>query len=241
MIEISTNTVAEIVTKNYKAADIFKKYNIDFCCGGKISLQRVCEKKKIDYEQISFELGNLDNSLSASQNYNNWDLDFLLDYVVNVHHKYVSENTPLIIQYTEKVARVHGKEHPENIEIDKLFKEISSELLPHMEKEENVLFPFVKQLFEANKYKHELERPFFHSAQNPIKAMEMEHENAGEIFEKIKKLSNSFTPPEDACNTYRVLYAKLEEFESDLHTHIHIENNIVFPKAIILEKNIFVK
>jgi regulator of cell morphogenesis and NO signaling len=147
----------------------------------------------------------------------------------------VIENIPLIIQYSDKVARVHGENHPETVEINKLFHEVAIELSAHMQKEEMILFPFIKTMSKAKKEGTPMPAPPFGTVNNPIRMMEAEHENAGDIFKQIDKLSNNYTPPLAACNTYRVLYAKLQEFENDLHKHIHLENNILFPKAIQLE------
>ena len=236
METINKKTVAEIVSGNYKSADVFKKYGIDFCCGGGVSVAEICKKKNLDFQEVEKELLAIDSQIPMSHDFNNWELDFLADYIVNTHHKYVSENIPLIIQYSDKVARVHGQNHPENIEINTLFYEVANELLAHMQKEERVLFPYIRAMAKAKKENTALPSPHFGTVQNPVRMMEHEHENAGNIFKKIAALSNNYTPPNGACNTYRVLYAKLKEFENDLHQHIHLENNILFPKAIEMER-----
>ena len=166
------------------------------------------------------------------------DLGFLIDHIVNVHHTYVSESIPLISQYANKVAKVHGHHYTDLHEINKLFHEVAEELLTHMQKEERILFPFIKQLVKAKKEGIIPVPPPFGTVSNPIQMMEHEHDNAGDVFKTIAILTNDFTPPEGACNTFRALYSKLEEFEQDLHQHIHLENNILHPKAIALEKNI---
>jgi regulator of cell morphogenesis and NO signaling len=230
------NTVAEVVTYNIKTADIFKKHGIDFCCGGGISIKKACEKKNISYTELEQELSLVNNPVSNAYNYDNWKLDFLVDHIENIHHSYVEENTGLVLQYAAKVAKVHGHHYTEVVEINKLFIEVAQELAAHMKKEELILFPFIKQLVKADKEGLKVNQPHFGTVNNPIAMMEEEHENAGDIFKDIKKLSNNFTPPEGACNTFKALYAKLDEFEQDLHQHIHLENNILFPKAILLEK-----
>jgi regulator of cell morphogenesis and NO signaling len=231
------STVAEVVTNNIKTADIFKKHGIDFCCGGGISIKKACKKKNISYTELELELSLINNPVSNAYNYDNWKLDFLVDHIENIHHSYVEENTGLVLQYAAKVAKVHGHHYTEVVEINKLFIEVAQELAAHMKKEELILFPFIKKLVQAEKDGVKANRPHFDTVNNPIAMMEDEHENAGDIFKEIKKLSNNFTPPEGACNTFKALYAKLEEFEQDLHQHIHLENNILFPKAILLEKN----
>ena len=230
------NTVAEVVTSNIKTADVFKKHGIDFCCGGGISIKKACEKNNVSFSELEKELSKINNNISNAYNYDNWKLDFLVDHIENIHHSYVVENTPLVLQYAAKVAKVHGHHYTEVVEINNLFIAVAQELASHMKKEELILFPFIKQLVKADKEGVKANQPHFGTVNNPIAMMEEEHENAGDILKEIKKLSNNYTPPEGACNTFKALYAKLEEFEQDLHQHIHLENNILFPKAILLEK-----
>ena len=141
----------------------------------------------------------------------------------------------MIIQYSDKVAKVHGHHYVEVVKINELFHEIANELNQHMKKEEMILFPYIKQIAEAKKNGTPLSSAPFGTVKNPIKMMEHEHDSAGDIIKEIAKLSNNFTPPESACNTFRALYSKLEEFQNDLFQHIHLENNILYPKAIKLE------
>ena len=239
MENIEDKTVAEIVTKNIKTADIFKKNGIDFCCGGNVKLQDICNKKGVDFNKIKEDLNNIGNQTSSpAENYNSWDLDFLTDYILNTHHKYVIEANELVIQYSDKVAKVHGHHYTEVVEINKLFHSLANELKMHMHKEEMILFPYIKDLAIAQKNKTKIIPPAFSTIQNPINMMEAEHDDAGDILKSIAKLSNNFTPPEGACNTFRALYANLEEYQNDLFQHIHLENNILFPKAIKLEKEL---
>lgn len=231
-------TVADIVTENIKTAHVFKKYGIDFCCGGGITLENACAKNNVDQTVLEKELLKVNTVVDAMHDYDSWKLDFLIDYIINIHHTYVNEGLPILSQYANKVAKVHGQHYPEVIEINKLFHEVANELLTHLKKEEQVLFPFIKQLVEAEKEGDLDGLPPFGSVNNPIKMMEHEHENAGDIFKEIAKLTNNYTTPEDACNTFKALYAKLDEFEQDLHRHIHLENNILHPKAIALEKKL---
>ncbi|MCP4460343.1 MAG: iron-sulfur cluster repair di-iron protein [Cytophagales bacterium] len=229
-------TVGELVAEDYRKADIFKKYGIDFCCGGNRSLKETCEKEGISVDAVSQELAAIDDIIDRpSQNYNNWELDFLVDYIVNTHHIYVHEAIPVLEAYSTKVARVHGSNHPEVIEIANLFQAISEELQMHMHKEEVMLFPAIKKMVKDKNNNQPISSSPFGSISNPINMMEQEHESAGGNLKAISELSNEFTPPEEACATYQVLFAKLQEFENDLHQHIHLENNILFPKAIKLE------
>lgn len=231
-------TVGEIVSSDYRKAEVFKKYGLDFCCGGKKSLSKACREKGIDIVELEKDLNAVEQQVSSpSQDYNNWELDFLVDYIVNTHHSYVLRAMPVIFEYTQKVAKVHGERHPEAVEIASKFLMVVDELNRHMMKEENVLFPYIKILVSNKKKNVSMDPSPFGTIQNPINMMDLEHEEVGNIMEEINNLSNGYTPPADACTTYKLAYAKLKEFEDDLHQHIHLESNILFPKAIELEKS----
>ena len=237
MENIDEKTVAEIVTENIRTADVFKKNGIDFCCGGHVSVQEICAKKGVDYSKLKEEILNIGKTPSSGHDFNSWDLEFLADYIENTHHKYVTEANQLIIEYSDKVASVHGHHYTETVKINRLFHELANELTMHMQKEEQILFPIIRNIAKAKKdgssFSHSVG-----SIQQPIKMMEEEHTGAGDILKKIAELSNNYKPPVDACNTYRALYSKLEEYQNDLFQHIHLENNILFPKAIIFEQEL---
>ncbi len=234
---IKNETIAELVAKDYRKAEVFKKFGIDFCCGGKRTPEDVCREKQIDFNELREALAKTEQTSSsgADMNFNDWELDELVDYIINVHHKYVRENIPLLQEFTGKVSRVHGTAHPEVVKIAEIFAAVAQEMTQHMMKEEHILFPYIKQLVVAEKNRRPMGAPPFSSVENPIRMMESEHDHAGNLVKQIRQLSNEFTPPENACNTYQVTYHKLREFEEDLHKHIHLENNILFPKAIALE------
>lgn len=232
-----TPSIGELVARDWRKAEVFKKYNIDFCCGGKSTVEEACSKKGIDPAMVQMELKEIEGrSSSNSHNFNSWELDFLIDYIVNNHHKYVAEAMPFLDELSIKVARVHGDRHPELLAIRQHTEEIIQELTMHMRKEELILFPFIKQIVAADRERRSLATPPFGSIANPIGMMEEEHTMAGNLLELIETLSDQFTPPADACMSYRVLFAKLEEFQQDLHQHVHLENNILFPKALNLEE-----
>jgi len=234
--DYSHKTIAEIVTKDIRTAKIFRKYGIDFCCGGKKPVAEVCAQKNIDVNTIMAELVTSGTDRDGgSANADKWELDFLTGYIVNFHHSYVKESIPTIRLWAEKVAKVHGDHNPETIRIAHLFIEIADELTAHMFKEENVLFPYIVDLVNARKNGQPAVMRGFGTVVNPIRMMEHEHETVGNWFKEIETLSANFTPPEYACNTFRALYSALKEFEDDLFLHIHLENNILFPKAIALE------
>lgn len=232
-------TIGELVARDFRKAQVFKKLGIDFCCGGKKTLTEVCSKKGLDIHKVEAELAIIDQQpAAAGQNFNNWNLDFFCDYIINTHHNYVRESIPFLSEMSQKVARVHGGGHPELIKVAEVFAAIASDLSMHLMKEENILFPYIKEMVEAQKAGRSLPASQFGEVANPIKVMEMEHEGAGEDLSEIRQLTNDYQIPAEACASYRILFQKLEEFENDLHQHVHLENNILFPKALELEKTL---
>jgi regulator of cell morphogenesis and NO signaling len=232
-------TLGQIAAKDLRKAQIFKKYGMDFCCGGKKTVKEACKEKGLDVTKIEQELQQADKLPAARPlPYNEWNLDFLADYIVNTHHSYVKKNLPDIKAYAEKVMKVHGNRHPELLPIYQLVEEVYSELMAHMVKEEKVLFPYIKELVAAGNNAQPLHAAHFGSVQNPINMMEMEHEMVGKNLAQIRELTNNYLLPEDACASYSLLYRMLDEFEEDLHLHIHLENNILFPKAFEIEKQL---
>lgn len=236
MKTLKQKTVADLVTENIKTAHIFKKHGIDFCCGGGISIESACEKNGIDFKALEEELSKALSENDRTYNYKSWAPGFLTDHIINIHHTYVEENSSLLLQYADRVMKVHGHHNTELVEINDLVKRVVGELASHMKKEELILFPFIKKMVAAQKEDIKLSRPAFGTVDNPIAMMEEEHDAAGELFREIAELSNNYSPPGHACNTYNAFYAKLEEFENDLHLHVHLENNILFPKAKAMEK-----
>ncbi|MBS1550415.1 MAG: iron-sulfur cluster repair di-iron protein [Bacteroidetes bacterium] len=231
-------TIGEMVAEDFRTAAVFKKFGIDFCCKGNRSIEEACEPKNINPKDIYAAIENMNATQESSGDFNSWPLDLLADYVEKVHHSYVAEKTPVLLQFLNKVSRVHGDRHPELIEIYQLFEDSAQDLAAHMKKEELILFPFIKKMMHAEKNNLELDNPHFGTVENPVAMMKHDHEMEGERFRQIAELSDNYQFPEDACNTYRVTYQMLEEFENDLHKHIHLENNILFPKAVELEKKL---
>lgn len=230
--------VGELVAEDYRKAGVLRNYGIDFCCGGKRSLSEACGRKGVDPEQVSAELLALDNEGGAADDrYTEWEPDFLISYIEENHHRFVRTKVPEISAYAQKVAKVHGGHHPEVVEIAHTFLKLSDELLDHLEKEEQVLFPYIRKMTEAQRKQQQPERPVFGRVENPVNMMQHEHDEAGTAMAKIRELSSDFTPPEDACMTYRVLYQNLAAFEEDLHKHVHLENNVLFPRALKMEQS----
>jgi regulator of cell morphogenesis and NO signaling len=231
--EILSKTLAQIVKDNHKAAAIFEKYNLDFCCKGKRSLQAACDERNLPTGTIVKELDIvLNTDEPGTIDFNKLSLTALADHIVSVHHDYTRRALPQIFHYLQKVSFKHGDRHNELRAIFEKFSELRDEMELHMEKEELVLFPRIKELENAvsNGQNNAIR------LQIPIMVMEDEHEHAGNLLKEIRHLSNDHNPPADACTTYRLSYAALQAFEEDLHRHIHLENNILFPRAIKLSE-----
>lgn len=235
--ETTERTVGSYVADNYKAAGVFQKYGIDFCCGGGQSVDAACAKHGVDTAALLGELDAL-NGEAAGAEYKDMPLDQLVDHIVDTHHAYIVRTVPNITAFANKVAEVHGARHPEVIEIRDTFLALANELQQHMFKEENILFPYIKRLAATKSAGSNIAASQFGTIQNPIGMMESEHDSAGNAAARISALSSDYTPPEDACTTYRVLYQELQDFEQDLHLHIHKENNILHPRAIAMEQEL---
>lgn len=226
---LSGLSVGEIVANDFRAAAVFKNAGIDYCCGGKKGLTESCEEKGINPATIVKELVELESDpVNPALNFREWELGFLCDYIMNTHHKFVLKNLPDLVFYTGKIASVHGEHHPELIEISRLFVKINEELLQHLKNEEEVLFPAIKAVLAGASEEHKA------TVISEITRMAGEHEFAGGAMDSISELSNHYLVPEDGCNTYSVTYKLLQEFEDDLHVHVHLENNILYLKALAI-------
>jgi len=217
-------TVGEWVAEDFRSASIFKDAGIDFCCGGDKNVTDACNEKNIDPLDIEEKLVALENQAHAQAlDFKNWPISFLCDYIVNIHHSYVKKNLPDLKFYTQKIADVHSEHHPELINVASLFSKLFTELSEHLQNEEEKLFPAVKNIQPDSA---DNQTAFFNSE---LEHLISEHESAGEILHQIQKLTGNYLIPDDACNTYRLTMNLLSEFEDDLHVHIHLENNILFP------------
>jgi len=229
-----SETLGEIASKDLRKAEVFKKLGLDFCCGGKKSLEDACSEMGLDVDIVKTELENVSQTQSTtpSHDFSSWPLSFLSDYIVNVHHSYVTQNMPVLLDLSQKVAEHHGASNPELKKVYDKVDEMFCELKVHLKKEENILFPYIKQLENAN---GSPVAKAFASVQQPVSVMEHDHDIVGNLAKEIRELTNNYSLPATACNSYALLYKKLEEFEDDLHVHIHLENNILFPKVIEME------
>jgi regulator of cell morphogenesis and NO signaling len=231
MRNVENETVGDVVAQDYRAADVFEKYGIDFCCGGNISVAEACRQRGVNSQEVERDLAAaLAEPREAGQDYDKWELPDLATHIEKTHHAYLKENTSSLQAYAEKIAQVHGANHPEVIKISVLFQKMAAELMAHLREEEEVLFPAIRKAV-AMKKEGAASAQDLESMRNTLKTLTHEHDAVGAAVHEIRHLAQDYTVPADACNTFMVTYRKLKEFEDDLHKHVHLENNILFPKA----------
>jgi len=227
-LDSNSQTVAELAIMHPAALAVFTRYNIDYCCGGNRSLEEACNRVGLNPEKIRQEIFNAPvHQSSVPSRVEQWSTSLLADYIVQNHHAYVRTAIPEIEALLEKVCAAHGEDNIELLNIQQDFYDLAEELLNHMSKEEMAVFPALKRLEAAGFSEH----PLADTLKTPISMMEHEHTIAGDLMKSIRNLSNHYTVPEFACPTYRATYKKLKQFDDDLMTHVHLENNILFPKA----------
>ena len=227
----SENKVSDFVNKYQDhAIEIFNKSGIDFCCGGAKTLKVACEEKTLNHDQILNDLISHSEKPSKTdlKDWAQLSLTDLVNHIETIHHRYLDEALPKLTESMAKVLSAHGKNHPELLELEKNIEALRFDLEPHMMKEEQVLFHMIKDL-EGSTANGGCPCD---SLENPIKRMIQEHDSVAEILQKINAVTNNYSPPEDACETYKYLFKKLKEVESDTHLHVHKENNLLFPKAL---------
>lgn len=234
-----SETVGQITAKDLRKAEVFRKYGIDFSCGGKKTVREACKEKGIDATKVEQELQQPIQSITKNQtNYNEWSLDFLTDYIINIHHNYAKKHLPEIQNYANKVAQVHNQEHPELNEIRGFVQKLNDELSAHLVAEENDTLVVVKKISQANNSGETYSKEDSQGFASRLDNAEKQHSNFDTIFKEIRVLSNDFSLPEDACASYEVLFKMLQEFEADLQLQMHLKNNILFPRTIEMEKGL---
>lgn len=233
-----SKTVRELAVEIPNATRVFEQFGIDYCCGGKRPLSEACSAAKLPLEEVAKALSAAaTNSGSDQGNLQSGSLAELIDHIVKTHHKFTREESARLKKLLDKVCNVHGQNHPELLDIRQTFLGLDQELMLHMMKEENVLFPYIVRTEEAS-FQNDPPLPApFGTVQNPVRMMMQEHDGAGEALRHIRQASRDFTAPDDACISYQTLYQALAGFEADLHQHIHLENNILFPRAIEMEES----
>ncbi len=237
MDKIEEKSVGEIVAGDYRAARVFEAHKIDFCCNGGRGIQEAAKEKDLDWHALVEEINKaIEGRPEEQPDFRSMPLDALADYIVKTHHQYAERQIGVVRPYLEKICQVHGKNHPELFRIKDIFYKISGVIITHQKKEEIMLFPFIKRLVKVHENREAFKNNTSATVKGPVSMLTDEHEEQGAAFRKIAGLSNDYTPPEDACNTYVATLNLLQDFERDLHKHIHLENNILFPKALELER-----
>ena len=241
-INIDKNSfVSDIVSQDYRTANVFRKYDIDFCCGGKWALGLICEMNGLNFDSIKKELENSVRTiqLSNSLRFDQWSTDFLTEYLVNVHHQYLREALPEIREHLNHFVEGHVEKYPHLTEILKQFNYISKDILPHLQQEEEILFPYIRQISHAYESKESYASLLVRTLRKPVEdVMHHEHDIVSKVLKHLRELTNDYTPPEDACVSHRVAFSMLKELDNDLVQHIYLENNILFPKAVAMEKEL---
>jgi regulator of cell morphogenesis and NO signaling len=229
-------TVRDIVANDFRAAAVFQRHGIDFCCKGNRTVEDACRDGGVKAEGVLQEVANAVAAPAAGgPRFNSWDLGMLAAYIVANHHGFVRQAIPALLTNTQKIAGVHGGSHPELHEVAAIFEGVAEEMTSHMMKEEEILFPYIAGLAVASRTDSGAPSAPFGTVRNPIRMMEAEHESVGDAMARIRELTAGYRVPDEACTTYRVCLQELEAFERDLHEHVHLENNILFPKAASLE------
>lgn len=227
--------LADIVTNDPRTAPVFDRLGLDYCCQGHRTLRDATLEQHIAVSEVIDELNSLGPKPDHGSQAGWLDLSSLIQHIVTNHHRYVREHQPILQGWLDKLVSRHGTRHPELGEIRAVFAALSAELLQHMAKEENILFPYIEMLWAARSAGRTPEPSPFGTIANPIRSMENEHQHAGDLLARLRSLTGDYRPPADGCTTYGVCFAELARFEADLHQHVHLENHILFPRAMALE------
>lgn len=238
-MDLRNKNVGEIVAENFSTASVFYKYGIDFCCHGQVPLGEACEKAGTDVATVISAISETGTNSGKGIPFSSWPLDLLIDYVLKIHHRGIRKNGPVLLELIDKVRKQHGSNHPELDELYRLVSVSLDELENHLQKEENVLFPYLIELFDASEKGLKIPPMHCGTIANPIRVMHMEHESEGNRYFHIREITNNFEVPQDGCDTYRLMMSELRKFMEALFEHIHIENNILFPKSMELERMMF--
>jgi regulator of cell morphogenesis and NO signaling len=233
-----THKIADLAIANQGATRVFEKLGIDYCCGGSRTIIEACHDSNIPVQDVLNSLEEASRNAGPVSEMRDWKLESMTSlaaYIVDKHHFYTKMELTRLTRLVAKVCDRHSANHPELIELQELFSNLKQELIPHMLKEEQVLFPYIARMEEAVENRQAIPMPFFGTVKHPVGMMSLDHDNAGELLRGIRRLANNFEPPDDACLSYKTLFKAFEDFEADLHQHIHLENNILFPRAIEFE------
>ena len=231
-MKFKNKTLGEIVADNFRASQVFQRYNIDFCCAGKRGFIEACIAAKLDPEVVEREILNFEQDAAHDIDYNAMQPDKLIDFILREHHQYIEAESRSLPALADKVAQVHRDKHPELVEVAQTVHLIMEDMLVHQRKEEEILFPYIKAMVESKKNGTALPEACFGNIANPIGAMEADHDHVGALIFRLKELTSDFTLPDDACSSYTTLYKRLEELQNNTFRHVHLENNILFKEAL---------
>ncbi|MGB3155129.1 MAG: DUF542 domain-containing protein [Chitinophagaceae bacterium] len=241
-IEINRKSlVSDIVALDYRTIDVFRKQGIGYCCGGKWPLEIACEKKGINVDMILAELEAATRTIQVSNqlDFEDWNMDFLIDYLINIHHRYLKKTLPETQQLLGEFAREHIQKFPYLAELEKKFDFLVKQLFPSMQREEEVIFPYIRQIAHAHNHKEPYAALLVRTLRKPVEeTMYKGHETLADIILSIREMTNKYTPPENVCISHKVVIAKLKELDNDLMQHMHLEHSILFPRAIKIEKEV---
>jgi len=233
--------VSEIVNADYRTADVFRRHGIEFCCGGKWPLRTVCEVKNLDINIIARELKESVRTISipSSLRFEEWNINFLTDYIINVHHMYLKTVLPGIKDELARFVEDHLDKFSYLLDLLKVFNELSNEILPHLQQEETIIFPYIRQISHAYNNKESYAALLVRTLRKPVEnVMNHEDESLNKFLQQIRQLTNHYTPPDKACTSHKVVFMKLLELDNDLVQHLYLENDILFPRAIAMEKEL---
>ncbi len=232
--------VSDIVRDDYRTADVFKKYGINYCCGGQLSLKEACDHKSIEYSEMKAALESATKTMSLSNQlrFEDWKIDFLVDFIINVHHGYINQVLPQLESSLISFVEEHRKKYPELVQVLAVFKELITLLVSHNRHEEEIIFPYIKQIENTYRRKETYGNLFVRTLRKPLSTIEGEHKKIGLLLQELRSLTHHYQFPANACTNHRVIYNKLKEFDNDMEQHEHLENNILFPKAVEIEKEL---
>lgn len=239
LLPLAERSLGDIVRQDARAAGVLERFGLDYCCDGRQTLGKAATARQVPIAPVVEALEALGAPANAVGPDAEWDqLDALTHHIAERHHRYVRETTPTIRAWLEKLTARHGTRHPELARVRETFDALANDLEAHMSKEENILFPFINDLADARRAGGRLPASPFGTVLHPVRVMEADHRAAADLLGRLRTLTGNFALPDDACTTYRLCYAELERFESDLHWHVHLENNVLFPRALDLEQQL---
>lgn len=237
----SSLCAADIVKSDYRTAQVFRKYGIEYCCGIKLPIKLICENRGIELNNLQKELADASRRIYISNqlDFDSWKTDFLTDYIVNVHHAYLRKSLPMIQDQLEKFVAEHVKRIPQLEELKSHFSHLKAMMIPHLRQEEEIIFPYIKQISHAYESKETYASLLVRTLRKPVEAMmNHEHESLEKLIYQFRKLTNNYTAPESACTSHRLTFSYLQELDQDMVQHLFLENELLFPKAIAMEKEL---